>query len=77
MTAEELKAIMVADTKTWFTPEELAKRTDAPADQVQTLLSNSPLFVRSADNNFSTREEFRQQAGFGTRLLAALKNRID
>lgn len=83
MNPEDLYKLIKSDPNTWFTLNEIAQKSNIPESEVQKLVTNSNLFVRSGslsssgENLFATREDFQKNESFANKVLGAFKNRID
>lgn len=83
MNSEELKKMMDADEKTWFTLQNLSSITQQPYHEIQGAIKNSDLFVRSSipDNSgnalYATKKDYEEKGSFFNKVIGAFKNRID
>lgn len=83
MNADELKRIMDADERTWFTLQNLSSITQEPYAEIQGAIKNSDLFVRSSvpDNSgnslYATKKGYEEKGSFFNKVIGAFKNRID
>jgi hypothetical protein len=83
MNEDELKKIMYQEDQTWFTLSKLSAKTKIQESELQKVIKKSNLFVQSSsvtsegENLFSTRDEFKENGSFASRVLGAFKNRID
>jgi len=65
----------------WYTVDKLAQVTGSTSSDIFKVINNSDLFVSSSNSEhepiIATRDRFRKEEPFFTKLVGALKNRID
>lgn len=80
MDIDNLASNMIGSSKTWQTIDDISKQTGEEANKLQEKLNNSALFVKSNNGGtemYTTRQEFKQNEGFLTKIIGAFRNRID